>query len=440
LPSGWLATALGEICVLLTDGTHFSPTNGPTGEFPYITAKNIKWNGIDVSDLTYVSRERHETIYKQCPVKHGDLLLIKDGATTGIATINTLPYPFSTLSSVALIRPNPDMADAKYLRHWIRSSEAQHRLLGAMNGSAIRRLTLTAIRRFVVPRPPLAEQRRIVAKLDALTARLARTRVDLDQVSGLATRLRQTSVTNAFRGWPRQRLGDVSESIRYGHTAAANPYGPGSKFLRITDIHNHSVNWETVPYVAISDQDLKRCSLRAGDIVFARSGATVGKSFLVVQPPENAVFASYLIRVRLKEKIISPEIAAFYFQSDEYWRQIEAGATGTGQPNFNGSKLGDLLVPIASEADQHQAVKVIENTFAHADKVEAEAARARALLDQLESAILAKAFRGELVPQDPNDEPAGVLLDRIRAQRTAIPAAKGNRRRAKRMALEAAID
>jgi type I restriction enzyme S subunit len=94
----------------------------------------------------------------------------------------------------------------------------------------------------------------------------------------------------------------------------------------------------------------------------------------------------------------------------------------------NSQQLQALSVPLPPISVQERAVAAIHSTFARADRLEAEAARARALIDRLESAILANAFRGELVPQDPNDEPASVLLDRIRAERAAAPKAKRGRR------------
>jgi type I restriction enzyme S subunit len=198
LPNGWKTGHLNLLCDLLTDGTHYSPSNERSGDFPYITAKNIKWNGIDLSNLTYVPKTEHETIYRRCPVKPNDVLLIKDGATTGVAAINQLSYPFSMLSSVALIRPSESMLDNRYLWHWIRSPAAQAALLGAMNGSAIRRLTLTAIGQAELPVPPLAEQRRIVAKLGALTAHLGSARAELDRVPRLVLKMKQQAMTACF--------------------------------------------------------------------------------------------------------------------------------------------------------------------------------------------------------------------------------------------------
>src|SRR5438309_7017059 len=138
------------------------------------------------------------------------------------------------------------------------------------------------------------------------------------------------------------RLSDVTKSIQYGYTAKSSYRSAGPKYLRITDIQNDYVEWSQVPHVTIAPSDCKRYLLRAGDIVFARSGATVGKSFLIRNNPSDAIFASYLIRVRCDSNLLDSEYAALFFKSRDYWTQIWQGATGTGQPNFNGTKLGDL--------------------------------------------------------------------------------------------------
>lgn len=101
-----------------------------------------------------------------------------------------------------------------------------------------------------------------------------------------------------------------------------------------------------------------------------------------------------------------------------------------GQANVNGSKLKALGIPLPPFDEQAEILQRLSNVFAHADRLEAEASRVRVLLDRLEASIFTKAFSGELMPQDPNDEPASVLLDRIRAQRASTPKTKGRRKRA----------
>jgi type I restriction enzyme S subunit len=145
LPSGWVEASLFDACQLITDGTHHSPPNGPKGDFKYITAKNIKIGGLDLKDVTYVDASTHAEIYRRCPPKKGDVLYIKDGATTGIAVVNPLDEQFSMLSSVALLRPDPRLLISAYLCHELNSPDVLRRMTADMTGSAIRRLTLSAI-------------------------------------------------------------------------------------------------------------------------------------------------------------------------------------------------------------------------------------------------------------------------------------------------------
>ena len=165
----WLWDRLGSVLIKLQDGVHNSPVNISNGDFMYVTAKNIKPEGIQLSNITYISAKDHEDSYKRCDPKFGDVLLIKDGATTGIATINNLHQPFSMLSSVALLRTPQEILN-KYLLYVLRSPFFYTFLREDMSGCAITRVTLTKLNRFIIPLPPLAEQHRIVAKVDALMA------------------------------------------------------------------------------------------------------------------------------------------------------------------------------------------------------------------------------------------------------------------------------
>jgi type I restriction enzyme, S subunit len=121
--------------------------------------------GLILTNITYVDADTHAQIYRRCPPKKGDILYIKDGATTGIAVVNPLDEPFSLLSSVALIRPEPQLLFEKFLCHLLNSPGMFQQMTGDMTGSAIRRLTLTAISRQTIPVLPLPEQQRIVDPL-----------------------------------------------------------------------------------------------------------------------------------------------------------------------------------------------------------------------------------------------------------------------------------
>jgi type I restriction enzyme S subunit len=167
IPEGWVWCRLREICLKITDGTHFSPTNLESGDFKYITAKNIKDSGIDLTKISYVTEEVHKEIYSRCNPEYGDILYIKDGATTGVVTINNLREEFSMLSSVALIKLPTGILN-RFLMHLMRSPFYYNFTRGDMSGVAITRITIEKIQKAIIPLPPLSEQIRIVQKLDEL--------------------------------------------------------------------------------------------------------------------------------------------------------------------------------------------------------------------------------------------------------------------------------
>ncbi|GEO01801.1 hypothetical protein NSE01_36330 [Novosphingobium sediminis] len=169
--------------------------------------------------------------------------------------------------------------------------------------------------------------------------------------------------------FPEVALSELA-SIKYGYTESASSQPIGPKFLRITDIQDGSVDWESVPYCAIDVADAKKHQLEDGDIVFARTGATTGKSFLIKEPP-NAVPASYLIRLRLTGKKLLPEFLSLFFQTEAYWHSIEKGSSGSAQGGFNASKLGQLKVPVPPLEEQKRIVAVLGQAFTALDRARA---------------------------------------------------------------------
>ena len=167
IPESWKWVNLKEITTKITDGTHHSPPNFERGEYMYVTAKNIKDQGVICSNITYVSQNVHNEIYARCDPCLGDVLLIKDGATTGVVTVNNLNRPFSMLSSVALLKM-PEKMCAWYLVYILRSDLFHKGLRSQMKGTGITRITLNQIEQLMIPLPTLAEQKRIVAKLEEL--------------------------------------------------------------------------------------------------------------------------------------------------------------------------------------------------------------------------------------------------------------------------------
>lgn len=172
-------------------------------------------------------------------------------------------------------------------------------------------------------------------------------------------------------GWEWSRLGSLSSDIHYGYTASAKQNSEGVRLLRITDIQNDKVNWSTVPACDISPEKAQSYLLENDDILLARTGGTIGKSYLVENININAVFASYLIRVRRIESMYASYIKV-YLGSQLYWGQLYDNAAGTGQPNVNATALKSLLFPIAPLEEQHRIVAKVDELMSLCDALEAQ--------------------------------------------------------------------
>lgn len=168
-PMGWEEKKLGHVCKKLTDGTHFSPESFATGAYKYVTAKNIRINGFDFSNITYIPEEVHRPIYERCNPEYGDVLYIKDGVTTGIAMVNTLHEEFSLLSSVALLKQDRNVINGCFICGVLNNAEMYSNIRMNMGGAAITRLTIAKLNEIRVIVPPIELQEQFatfVSKID----------------------------------------------------------------------------------------------------------------------------------------------------------------------------------------------------------------------------------------------------------------------------------
>ena len=211
--------------------------------------------------------------------------------------------------------------------------------------------------------------------------------------------------------WAWTTVNDMSKSILYGVSESAKAEGK-YKLLRITDIQDNQVDWENVPYADFNEDKVSSYILHDGDIVFARTGATVGKSYLIKGLRQKAIYASYLIRVQTFDLIL-PEYVKLFFESGYYWEQIKLGSVGIGQSNVNGTILGNLNIPLPPFTEQKRIVLETERLFSLIDIIEKGRTNICADIKQTKSKILNLAVHGKLVPQNPVDEPASELLRRI---------------------------
>ncbi len=231
----------------------------------------------------------------------------------------------------------------------------------------------------------------------------------------------QNGLQELPKGWTQTTVGEIADLIHYGYTESATSENTGTKFLRITDIQNNNVDWDSVPFCKIGEIEREKYLLNERDLLFARTGATVGKSFLIRGLIPKSIFASYLIRIILNKEVNERFIYNF-FQSSNYWLQILENQVGVGQPNVNGTILSTLKLPLPPLNEQARIVAKIEELFT---KLDAGIDALRAIQKQIKryrQAVLRDAVTGELTKawREENQaelEPGDALLKRILTER-----------------------
>ncbi|MEW6417293.1 MAG: restriction endonuclease subunit S [Nitrospirota bacterium] len=294
--------------------------------------------------------------------------------------------------------PVKDKINAEFLRLWFRLPTTISVVEADCSGSTPltrNRFKEQFFLNMKIPLPSLSEQQRIVAKIEKLAVKIEEAQDQRRQAIEEAESLFASASEAAFEkkpSWTESRVSDLCEQPQYGYTASAVMEPVGPKLLRITDIQNGRVVWDTVPFCHCSKPS--QYLLQDGDILFARTGATTGKSFLIRNCPET-VFASYLIRLRVKQSVTA-EYLYKYFQTPSYWLQIIAQKKGTGQPNVNGKKLANIVVPIAPLEEQNRIVAHLDNLQSRINKLKRLQTETQKELDALMPSILDKALKGEL--------------------------------------------
>lgn len=194
--------------------------------------------------------------------------------------------------------------------------------------------------------------------------------------------------------WCWTRWGNLSNNIQYGVNTPATTEG-NARLVRISDIQENKIIWDKVPYCNIDDKLVEQYLIKENDILFARTGGTVGKSVMAIDVISNAVFAGYLIRSNYSKKL-NGKYLKYFMESELYWTQLKIGTTATAQPNCNGKTLGKMVFPLSPIKEQQRIVNIIESLFAKLDRAKELIENTLAQFEQNKMAILHKAFTGEL--------------------------------------------
>jgi type I restriction enzyme S subunit len=220
-------------------------------------------------------------------------------------------------------------------------------------------------------------------------------------------------------GWTWATVEQVSAAVQYGTSAKSKESREGIPVLRMGNIVDGHLSLDALKYLPADHEEFPALLLDSGDVLFNRTNSAelVGKTAVYRGGPSPCSFASYLIRVRLIDGY-APDLLAYFLNSSMGRAWVASVVTQqVGQANVNGSKLQALVIPIPPAAEQARIVAEVERRLSLIDELEATVTANLKRADRLRQAILRRAFEGKLVPQDPTDEPASALLERMRWDR-----------------------
>jgi len=465
LPVGWSFFSLKDLGGL-SGGKTPSKANlsfWSSPDVPWVSPKDMKKNLLEDSE----DRISHAAVEKagMTPYPAGSILMVtRSGILQHTFPVALAGNELTVNQDIKVLRPVPGIIP-QFAFYLLKSFGRKILSVCSKDGTTVQSVDSEKLEAFPFPLPPTAEQTRIAAKLDELLAQVDTLKARIDGVPELLKRFRQSVLAAAISGrlteewrvarmkseetgapflfrteglpidWQEIPFSSVISDLRYG-TAQRCDYGAGSiGVLRIPNIGERGISRADLKSSNFSKTEIEKLSLRAGDLIMIRSNGSVelvGKSAIVTQKEEGLLFAGYLIRVRLNKEKVIPEYVNFWLRSPAIRQLIELTARSTsGVNNINSEEIRSLVFTKPSLEEQDEIVRRVEQLFAFADQLEARVKAAQARIDRLTQSILTKAFRGELVPQDPNDEPASVLLERIKAHRAAAPKARRGRQAAK---------
>ncbi len=425
LPQGWTETALGDVCELLNGRAYSRPELLSEGKYPVLRVGNLfSRNAWYHSDL-----ELDPDKY----IDSGDLIYAWS-ASFGprIWQGGKVIYHYH-IWKCALQDQAVDKHFLYNLLLWDTAKiKGDHGV-----GSTMMHVTKSAMEKRQIPIPPLPEQRRIVRKLDTLSARSTTARTHLTAIEKLVERYRTAVLEAAFRAaWEAGCDTTIAGCLEHAETGlvrskAEQTPDDGYPYIRMNH-YDLAGRWNDrdLTYVAATRSEFDRYQLRANDLLFntRNSAELVGKVAIWPAGKEGYLFNNNLLRMRFSPDVV-PAFAFWQMSSPPFRRYIEGfiSATTSVAAIYQRSLMAaPFWVPDTDE--QREIVRRIETAFAKIDRLKAEAAKALKLLGHLDQRILAKAFAGDLVPQDPTDEPAETLLARIREARAAAPKSRRGRK------------
>lgn len=445
LPSNWLFVPLGNVAQYI-NGRAFKPIEWEESGLPIIRIQNLTQS----SDVVNYSSKIHEEKYY---VRNGDVLMAWS-ATLDVFIWNKGPAWLN--QHIFNVKEFASVIEKNFLYFVLKRAISE--FYSKTHGTGMVHVTKPVFEAHEIPLPPLNEQKRIVAKLDAVMPRIEAVKERLDKVPTILKRFRQSVLTAAVTGklteqwreqhpevesafqescvekeglpetWSEIEFKKVINELRNGVSLKPNINPPGTKILRISANRSGRVDLEDHRFIPDGEEKYVQFLLKEGDLLFTRYNGNVdlvGVCGKVRCLEENILYPDKLMRVRVNLDFCDTNFLEYIFQTGDIRDYlVSKSKTSAGQNGLSGTDLKLTPIPLPPLEEQKEIVRQVDKLFALADKVEVHYLKAKAKVDKLSQSVLAKAFRGELVPQDPNDEPAEKLLERILEEKAKLVGSK----------------
>jgi type I restriction enzyme S subunit len=429
LPEGWITMSTGELGSWRGGGTPSKANSAfwTDGTIPWVSPKDMKRPQISDADDKITEAALVGSATQLIP-EDSILLVTRSGILQHSLPVAANTVPVTINQDLKALTPY-DGIDTQFVRLQFQANAQEILRECAKSGTTVESIDFDLLKQHRFRLAPIPEQQRIVAKLNGLTTRTARARADLDRVPKLIARYKSRLLALAFSGErlvARTTLGDISERVTKGES----PGWQGFEYQEegILFVRSQNVGWGKL---LLGDQvfldptfNLKRekSTIQSGDVLLNIVGASIGRTAVATEDIAGANCNQAVAIIRLQDRDVSDQsYVCWWLQSPEAQGLITDGAVDVARANFSLASIRKMNLPWPSKLERSEIVRRIETAFGWLARMAANHHAAAKLLPKLDAAILAKAFQGELVPQDPNDEPARLLLDRIRADQIRSP-------------------
>lgn len=379
---------LGDLFLHVRNGANIKQgldnTGYPITRIETISNRTVNRNKMGYAGITDVSK------YSDYILQDGDILMSHINSEIHLGKTALYEKKDNEIiihgMNLLSLRPNKDLIDNKYAFYYL-SSQAFLRQIPNITKKSVNQasFTVSALKELDFSVTTIEEQKKVANDLDKLNNLIELRTQQLSKFDKLV----KSRFIELFigKGYPIRTINEVSLGKgEYGAQSASTEYDPKRpRYVRITDINDDgTLNDDVV--VSINPDDDKQYRLEYGDFMFARMGATVGKTYAFISG--NQIFAGYLIRYKLNQKLINPRYLFWYTKLDEYWNWVKLNQSGAAQPGINAQKYGALQIPVPPIELQEQFAAFVEQT----DKSKLAIQQSLEKLETLKKALMQQYF------------------------------------------------